>query len=157
MASLMIAQTSENLGYLPFVMLGAYLSMLIGIGVYGYIKSKSTEEDYYLAGRRQGFLVTVLTIMAAFFSSSAMLGGPGAIYKDGVAFLLFALNLPVGGCAIYLLGSRIGRVGRAKGYVTPGDMLSDYYDGSVAVRILVALLGFLYVVPYVVIQIRAGG
>ena len=36
-------------------------------------------------------------------------------------------------------------------------MVADYYDGSTAVRILVALLGFLYVVPYVVIQIRAGG
>ena len=36
-------------------------------------------------------------------------------------------------------------------------VLADYYDNSSLVRLLVALLGFLYVVPYVIIQIRAGG
>lgn len=145
------------MGNLPIIMMGIYLLVLASIAIYGYIKSKTTEEDYYLAGRKQGFIVNVLTIMAAFFSSAAMLGIPGVIYKDGVPFLLFALNLPVAGCAIYILGSRIRRMGRVKGYVTPADMLSDYYDGSVGVRILVALLGFLYVLPYVIIQIRAGG
>ena len=131
--------------------------MLLGLGAYGYIKSKVTEEDYYLAGRRQGFIVTALTIMATFFSSSAMLAVPGTVYKEGVAFVLFGLNLPLAGAAVYLLGSRIARLGRAKGFVTPGDMVGHYYDNSSMVRILVALLGFLYVVPYVVIQIRAGG
>ena len=146
-----------DLGRLPLAVLGLYVVVLLGLGVYGFLKSKRTEEDYYLAGRRQGFIVTALTIMATFFSSAAMLGIPGAVYKDGVPFLLFALNLPVSGAAVYVLGSRIARVGRAKGYVTPADMVADYYDGSAAVRLLVALLGFLYVVPYVVIQLRAGG
>jgi SSS family solute:Na+ symporter len=144
-------------GYSPLIIMGLYVMLLLGLGLYGYLKSRLTEEDYYLAGRRQGLIVTTLTIMATFFSSAALLGIPGAIYKDGVAFVFFALNLPVSGSAVYILGSRIARLGRAKGYVTPADMLADYYDGSTAIRLLVALLGFLYVVPYVVIQIRAGG
>lgn len=155
--SIIAEAAGTNLGKMPFIMFGAYLVMLIGIGGYGYIKSKMSEEDYYLAGRKQSFIVTVLTIMAAYFSSAAMLGFPGSAYKEGVAFLLIALNLPVAGCAIYLLGSRIGRVGRVKGYVTPADMISDYYDNSSTLRILVALVGFLYGVPYLIIQIRAGG
>jgi len=146
-----------GLGYLPLVIMGLYMLMLLGLGLYGFLKAKGTEEDYYLAGRQQGFIVTTLTIMATFFSSAALLGVPGALYKDGVAFVFFALNLPVSGSAVYVLGSRISRMGRAKGYVTPADMLADYYDGSAMVRLLVALLGFLYVVPYVIIQVRAGG
>ena len=146
-----------DLGKMPFIMFGAYLVMLIGIGCYGYIKSKMSEEDYYLAGRKQSFMVTVLTIMAAYFSSAGMLGFPGAIYKEGVAFFLVTLNLPVAGCAIYILGSRIGRLGRAKGYVTPADMIADYYGNSTVLRILVAFIGFMYGVPYLIIQIRAGG
>ncbi len=158
MNAFLLAQTAvSELGYLPVVVLGVYLCLLLGLGVYGYIKSKMTEEDYYLAGRRQGFIITALTIMATFFSSAAMLAVPGVVYKEGVIFCVFALNLPIGGAAVYLMGSRIARLGRAKGYVTPADMIADYYDNSSAVRILVALLGFLYVVPYVVIQIRAGG
>lgn len=144
-------------GYVPHVVLGAYVLVLIGIGVVGFMRGKSTEEDYYLAGRRQGMIVTALTLMATFFSSAALLGVPGIIYKDGLAFVVFALNLPVSGGAVYVLGSKISRLGRAKGYVTPAEMVSDYYGSAVALRVLVALAGFLYVVPYVVMQISAGG
>lgn len=153
-----LADTATSaLGHMPLVVLGAYLCLLLTFALYGYIKARLTEEDYYLAGRRQGFVITSLTIMATFFSSSAMLAVPGTIYKEGVPFVIFALNLPIAGAAVYLLGSRISRLGRAKGYVTPADMVADYYGNSSAVRVLVALLGVFYVVPYVVIQIRAGG
>jgi len=146
-----------DMGPIPVVVLGLYMVMLIGLGVLGYLRSKTSEEDYYLAGRGQGVLVTALTIMATFFSSAAMMGIPGLIYKDGTAFLFFVLNLPVSGAIIYLLGSRIRRIGQARGYVTPADMLADYYGGSAVLRLLVALVGFLYVIPYIVMQIKAGG
>ena len=97
----MLAQNSgPDLGKMPYIMFGAYLVLLMGIGGYGYIKSKMSEEDYYLAGRKQSFIVTVLTIMAAYFSSAGMLGFPGPAYNEGVAFFLMTLNLPVAGCAI---------------------------------------------------------
>ena len=146
-----------EMGKTPVVVLLLYMAILLFLGVLGYLRSKATEEDYYLAGRGQGVLVTALTIMATFFSSAAMLGIPGLIYKDGTAFLFFVLNLPVSGAIIYILGSRIRRIGQARGYVTPGDMLADYYGGSAALRLLVALIGFLYVIPYIVMQIKAGG
>ena len=156
-ATLSADAAASAFGRVPLIVLGVYLCLLLALAVYGYVKSRLTEEDYYLAGRQQGFLITSLTIMATFFSSSAMLAIPGTIYKEGVAFMIFALNLPIAGAAIYLMGSRISRLGRARGHVTPADTLADYYDNSSAVRGLVALLGVLYVVPYVVIQIRAGG
>lgn len=146
-----------EMGKTPLVVLVLYMVMLLVLGVAGYLRSKGSEEDYFLAGRGQGVLVTALTIMATFFSSAAMLGIPGLIYKDGTAFLFFVLNLPVSGAIIYLLGSRIRRIGQARGYVTPGDMVADYYGGSRALRLLVALVGFLYVIPYIVMQIKAGG
>lgn len=148
---------ASSLGYMPHAVLALYLVVLIVIGFFSYLKGRQTEEDYYLAGRGQGLLVTALTIMATMFSSAAVLGIPGMVYKDGAAFLLFALNLPLAGAAVYLLGSRISRIGRRRRYVTPADMVADYYDGSTAVRLLAALTGFLYVIPYIVMQIKAGG
>jgi len=130
--------------------------MLLWLCYLGYRKGKATEEDYYLAGRGQGTLVTSLTIMATFFSSAALLGIPGVIYRDGVSFFLFALNLPVAGVAIYLLGNRMRKLGKARGYVTPADMVGDYYGGS-TVRLLAASTSALYVLPYVIMQIKAGG
>jgi Na+/proline symporter len=94
--------------------------------------------------------------MATFYSAFTMLGAPGMVYREGIAFTLFSLNVPFGGLCVYLLGSRIWRLGRAFGYITPGDMLADYYGGRY-LRSLVAVTGFLYVIPYLVIQIQAGG
>lgn len=146
-----------QMGSTPVVVLVLYMIMLLTFGIVAYLKSNHSEEDYYLAGRGQGVLVTALTIMATFFSSAAMLGIPGLVYKDGMPFLFFALNLPLAGAAIYILGSRIWRLGRARGYVTPADLIADFYGGSALLRLLVALVGFLYVIPYIVMQIKAGG
>jgi SSS family solute:Na+ symporter len=134
-----------------------YLLVLLGLGVVGYLRSTPSEEDYYLAGRNQGWFVTSLTIIATFFSAFAFLGAPGAVYRHGVVFALFALNVPLAGATVYLLGARIRRVGQAKHFVTPADMISDYYNSPVTLRLLVALAGYLYAIPYVMIQIKAGG
>ena len=149
--------TTPDLGLLPHFCLAGYLLFLLGISIWGVRKSRSGEEDYYLAGRGQGWLVSSLTIMATFFSSAAMLGAPGAVYKEGVVFALFALNVPLSGAAIYVLGNRIRKLGHTHGHVTPADLICKHYGNSVALRCLVALIGFLYAVPYVVIQIQAGG
>ena len=147
----------DQLGSLPYIALGSYLVLLLALGIVGYLKSSGSEEDYYLAGRGQGWVVSSLTIMATFFSSFALLGAPGMVYKEGVVVALFSLNVPLAGASIYFLGSRIARVGRAKRFVTPADMICEYYDSAVVLRLLVALIGFLYAIPYVVMQIKAGG
>jgi SSS family solute:Na+ symporter len=151
------ADAAASFGTIALWVLGAYLLLLLWLGWLGYRRGTDSEEDYYLAGRGQGWIVSSLTIMATFFSSFALLGAPGIVYKDGVIFALFALNVPVGAVAVFVLGNRIRRIGSRRGYVTPGDMVSDYYDGSSALRILVALVGLLYAIPYVLIQMSAGG
>ncbi|MEE2754007.1 MAG: sodium:solute symporter family protein, partial [Candidatus Latescibacterota bacterium] len=137
--------------------LALYLLMLVAFGFIGYRRGQDTEDDYYLASRGQGWIVSSLTIMATFFSSFALLGAPGMIYRDGVVFALFSLNVPVAGVGIYIIGSRIRKLGQERGYVTPTDMIADHYDSPVALRLIVVLIGVLYGVPYVVIQIQAGG
>ncbi|MEX0701662.1 MAG: sodium:solute symporter family protein [Planctomycetales bacterium] len=147
----------KELGNLPIYVLGGYLVLLLLLGLLGWAKSKTGEEDYYLAGRGQGWIVSSVTIMATFFSSYALLGAPGMVYREGVMFALFSLNVPVAGVCVYLLGSRIWKVGRRFGYVTPGDMVADYYGSRVALKVLVALTSLFYVLPYVIMQINAGG
>jgi Na+/proline symporter len=146
-----------NLGLTPYFVLGGYLLLLLALGIFGWLKSHAGEEDYYLQGRGQGWIVSSLTIMATFFSSFALLGAPGMVYREGVVFALFSLNVPVAGLTVYLIGARIARAGRAFGFVTPGDMVSHYYGSRFSLRILVAITGFLYALPYVVMQIQAGG
>ena len=97
---------SVDLGALPYYVLGAYLLLLLGLGVASLLKSRGAENveaDYYLAGRGQGLLVTSLTVMATYFSGFAILTFPGWVYSDGIAPMLFALNLPVAAAGIYVI------------------------------------------------------
>ena len=151
-ATVAVAQAS-----ISQVVLAVYLFGLLALAVVGYLRSEASEEDFYLAGRQQGVITTSLTIMATFFSSAALLGVPAWVYRDGVAPMLFALNLPVAGAAIYVFGARFARLGRRFGYLTPADLVCDYYGQTAVLRLLVAAVGFLYVVPYVVMQLQAGG
>jgi len=151
---------ATQLGALAYVVLGAYLLLLLGLGLASLLKSrgaKNIEADYYLAGRGQGLLVTSLTIMATYFSGFAILTFPGWVYSDGIAPMLFALNLPVAAAGIYLIGNRIRKLGQAHGHITPADLISHHYGNSATLRFLVALVGALYVIPYVIMQIKAGG
>ncbi len=153
-------KSPPSLGAWPYIVLVLYLLGLLALGVLSLLKSRRAphaETDYYLAGRGQGVVVTSLTIMATYFSSFAILTFPGWMYEGGIAPMLYALNLPVAAAAIYLLGNRIRRIGRKRGYITPADMVTDYYGDSSTVRGLVALTGALYVIPYVVMQIKGGG
>jgi len=142
---------------IAFTVIGAYLVMLLVLGWLGHRANKEGEEDYYLAGRKQGWLVSTLTIMATFLSSFALLGAPGMVYREGVVFALVSLNIPVAGFCIYTLGRRIGKAGRDGGFVTPADMICAHYGSPVVLRLLVALTGLLFVIPYVIMQIKAGG
>ncbi|MDA1015533.1 MAG: hypothetical protein O3A00_13905 [Planctomycetota bacterium] len=152
-----LGESVSDLGSTPYYVMVGYLVLLLVLGLFGWLKSKSGEEDYYLAGRSQGWMVSSLTIMATFFSSFALLGAPGLVYREGVVFALFSLNVPVAGLSVYLLGARIWKLGRKFGYVTPGDMVADYYGSKSSLRLLVAVAAVLYAIPYVVMQIQAGG
>jgi len=152
-----VESSLSQLGQMPVYILAGYLVLLLILGVMGWIKSKLGEEDYYLAGRSQGWLVSSVTIMATFFSSFALLGAPGMVYREGVMFALFSLNVPIAGLSVYLIGSRIWKAGRRFGYVTPGDMVADYYGSHGLLKLLVATTCVLYVLPYVVMQIQSGG
>jgi len=149
--------TSSDVSAIAYLVLAGYLLVLLLLGWIGYVRGKTAEEDYYLAGRGQGWIVTALTIMATFFSSFALLGAPGMVYREGVVFALISLNIPVAGYAVFLLGRRIRAIGAEHGYLTPADMICDYYGSRMILRLLVVLVGILFSVPYVMMQLKAGG
>ncbi|MBB6431710.1 sodium:solute symporter family protein [Algisphaera agarilytica] len=151
---------SSNLGYTPYVVLGGYLVFLLVLGLFSFLKSRGAsdaEADYYLAGRGQGILVTSLTIMATYFSGFAILTFPGWVYSHGISPMLYALNLPVAAAAIFIIGNRIRAAGRKHGFITPADMIIHHYGDSRLLRVLVVLTGALYAIPYIIMQVKAGG
>ncbi|MEM9079976.1 MAG: sodium:solute symporter family protein [Verrucomicrobiota bacterium] len=156
----MLAASSTSLGNTPYFVLAGYLLLLLILGILSLLKSreaKDAESDYYLAGRNQGILVTSLTIMATYFSGFAILTFPGWIYSHGIPPMLYALNLPVAAAAIFILGNKIRAAGQKHGFVTPADMITHHYGESRILRSLIVITGALYAIPYIIMQVKAGG
>jgi len=140
----------------PLVVIFLYLVVVFSIGAYAWWRGRVTADDYYISARSQGYLVTALAIMATFFSSFAMLGAPGMLYKGGIGFVFFMLNVPICGALIWIIGKPLWALGKRYGYITPSDLVADYFKSD-TLRVLIAVLGFIYIIPYAVIQFKGGG
>ena len=115
-----------------------------------------TASDYFIAGRKIGLWVFVLAATATSFSGWTFVGHPGLIYKTGLPYAFasfYAITIPFTGILFlkrqWLLGKRFG-------YITPGEMFSDYYRTD-AMRFLTVIVAMVFSVPYLGVQLKASG
>ncbi len=138
-----------------FIFVALYWSYCIFWGVKSAMTAK-TASDYFIAGRRLSMWVFVLAATATSFSGWTFMGHPGLVYRDGFQYAyasFYTITIPFTG-VIFL--KRQWMLGKRFGYVTPGEMLSDYFQGD-AIRILVVLVALLFSIPYLGVQLGASG
>ncbi|MEM1068339.1 MAG: sodium:solute symporter family protein [Planctomycetota bacterium] len=138
------------------IVVGCYLLMLAVLGYAGWVRTQRGSEDYYVAGRGQGWIVTSLTISATYFSSLAVLGIPGLYHQQGMGVVSTVLVTMFAGIMVPVLGTPIWKAGKRSGFVTQAEMFADHFGGN-AIRLAVSGVGAAYCVTYVVMQIMAGG
>jgi len=138
-----------------FIFVIAYWAYCITMGVKGYISAK-TASDYFIAGRTLPTWVYVLAATATSFSGWTFMGHPGLLYRDGFQYAyasFYAITIPFTGVMFlkrqWILGKRFG-------YVTPGEMFSDYFRSDL-IRILVVVVALFFSIPYLGVQLRSSG
>lgn len=138
-----------------FVFVALYWSYCIFWGIKGALSAK-TASDYFIAGRSISLWVFVLAATATSFSGWTFMGHPGLLYRDGFQYAyasFYAITIPFTG-VIFL--KRQWMLGKRFGFVTPGEMLSDYFKSD-TIRLLVVLVALVFSVPYLGVQLRASG
>ncbi len=138
-----------------FLFVAAYWAYCIFWGIKGARMSK-TASDYFIAGRKIPIWVFVLAATATSFSGWTFMGHPGLLYRDGFQYAyasFYAITIPFTGMVFlkrqWILGKRFG-------YVTPGEMFSDYFQSDI-IRILVVIVALFFSIPYLGVQLRASG
>jgi SSS family solute:Na+ symporter len=138
-----------------FIFVALYWAYCIFWGIKSAQTAK-TASDYFIAGRRLSMWVFVLAATATSFSGWTFMGHPGLVYRDGFQYAyasFYTITIPFTGVMFlkrqWILGKRFG-------YVTPGEMLSDYFQGD-AIRILTVLVALLFSIPYLGVQLGASG
>ena len=133
-----------------------YLLFTIVLGVVANRRMSGDMEDFLLYGRKAGFVVLYLTVVASFHSAFAFLGSGGFFYTHGVGFWAAGTWTLLVGAITYVIGARIWALGKAFGYITPADMLADFYE-SEAVRVTVAVVSVLFTILYIQVQAQGLG
>jgi SSS family solute:Na+ symporter len=134
----------------------AYLLLTALLGVVANRRLAVNVEDFFLYGRKAGFIVLYLTVVATYHSAFAFLGSGGFFYTHGIGFWDAGAWTVLVGAITYVLGSRIWALGKRFGYITPADMLADFYE-SEAVRVVTALVSVLFTILYIQVQAQGLG
>lgn len=133
-----------------------YLLATIVIGFVANRRMSDDLEDFLLYGRKAKFVVLYLTVCATYHSAFAFLGSGGFFYTHGIGFWAAgAWTVLVGGIT-YVLGSRIWALGKTFEYITPADMLADFYESD-AVRVVTAIVSVLFTILYIQVQAQGLG
>lgn len=117
--------------------------------------SAPSTEDFVIGGRNTGTLVLMLSMGATYFSTWTLLGSFGAYFREGVWFIGFAVWTIFHGIFVWVFGTRIWLAGKRFGFATPGQMIERYYS-SKRLRIAVAVVGIVALVPVMLIQVVGG-
>ena len=133
-----------------------YLLATVVIGAVANRRLSVDLEDFLLCGRQAGVVVLYLTVVATFHSAFAFLGSGGFFYTHGIGFWVAGAWTVLVGVITYTLGTRIWALGKRFGYITPADMLADFYE-SEAVRVLTAIVSVVFTILYIQVQAQGLG
>ena len=116
----------RHLNALDFAVVGAYMLMVIAVGVYVSRFNRETG-DYFKGGGRIPWVLSSISLFVSGFSAFMFVGAAGFTYRNGIAALvLFSLAGPA-----YLLGYFIyGRAWRRTRIDTPMEFLSRRYSAG---------------------------
>lgn len=142
---------------LMWIILSLYIAVIAVLGFMAYQKGVPTTEDYYLEGRSVSTFALAITMFATIASAFFYLGIAGAMAVHGVPFMAVGLWQFFTVLAMFYIGTRIWKLGKAFGYITPADLISHYYEDNKIIRFLVPLVFLMGAFSFMVLQMKGAG
>lgn len=129
-----------------------YFLVVFGLG-WVSLKRTRSEEDYWIAGGKLGWVLGGATIAATHTSAGTFIGTIGVMYTAGWSFGWLILSIPL---AYWFMAAVLApRFTKVKELTLPAFMEARYYSKSV--RGLAAVIILIATVVYIQAQIVAGG
>ncbi|MBB4684847.1 sodium:solute symporter family protein [Amycolatopsis jiangsuensis] len=139
---------------LAFTLVGIVL-----IGVLGFVGRRRPAADlseWTVGGRKFGALTMWFLQAGEVFTTFTFLGMAGLAFSGGVAAMYALPYVPIAYVVLFFLAKRLWQMGKDRGYLTQGDFLEDRFS-SRALGTLSAVLGVIFVLPYLQLQITGLG
>ena len=124
----------------------------IALGLRGVRGVTMDPQEYIVGGRRIGALLLWLLLAGEIYTTFTFLGAAGWAYGRGAPAYYILCYGTLAYIISFFLAPRVHRIARERGYLTGPDFFRDRYDSRL-LGALVALLGFVMLVPYVTLQL----
>ncbi len=135
------------LGIVAIVVLATIL-----LGLRGVRGVAMDPQEYIVGGRRIGALLLWLLLAGEIYTTFTFLGAAGWAYSRGAPAYYILCYGTIAYIISFFLAPPVHRIARERGYLTGPDFFRDRY-GSRLLGALVAILGFIMLVPYVTLQL----
>ena len=126
-----------------------YFVLVIGIGVYFFVKSKTGgEKDYFLGGRSMSGPVAALSAGASDMSAWVLMGLPGAIYEFGLSKSWISIGLLIGTVLAWIFVAprlRTFSIAAKDSITIPQYLNNRFLSKNVALQVVCA---FVFIIVY---------
>lgn len=136
----------------------AYLAVMMGIGVYYYKKTKSSD-DYFIGGRSLNGWVAALSAQASDMSGWLLMGLPGSIYALGTGQIWLAVGLAIGTIVNWcLVTSRLRKytIVANNSLTLPEFFENRYNDKTKLLRVISSVFITIFFLVYTASSFSAG-
>lgn len=135
------------------IMIG-YLVVALFIGVLaGRNQDKGSLDEFAVAGGKLGLFVMWFLMGGAVFSAFSFLGAPGWAYSKGAPALYIITYTAFAILPWYIIGPKIGKIGRAYNIYTVSGFLKKRYNSRV-LPILIGLIALFASIQYLATQMK---
>ena len=137
-----------------------YFIIVLGIGIYFFIRSKSGgEKEYFLGGRSMGPWVTAMSAQASDMSGWLLMGFPGSILAFGMGQVWIGIGLALGTALNWIVvAKRLRRFSSAANdsITLPQYLTNRFASKSPVLKIVCAIIFLVSFTVYVASAFNAG-
>ncbi len=131
-----------------------YFLVIYAIGFYSlrYVSQardragKGFLVEFLTGDRNLGGFVLAMTLVATYLSAGSFIGGPGAAYTHGLAWVFLAMSqMPTGYFTLAVVGKKLAIISRKINAVTVTDLLKERYENKLVVVLCSIAIVFFFV------------
>lgn len=149
----MVMLLQVDFTFLDSLIILVYLVVVLSLGFYFSSKKDQSYEDYFLAGKKMGWITVGLSIFATNISSEHFIGLAGSGAARGLAVGQFELMAVF---TLILLGWLIAPIYIKSGVVTTPEFLEKRFDPSLR-KPFAAISIVIYILAKISVSLFAGG
>ncbi len=137
-------------------LVGLYFMLILGMVVYGRIKSTKSFlpglNEFFLAGKNLSPLVLTFTCAGSLFSTFSVLAYPSLFYVHGLSASLITIYLLPALPMLYYVGKKLRAYAADRRIFSPVEVVSYTYN-SRRLGLFIALIFAVFLMPYISMQL----